>query len=1762
LDYEIYSVSGVTKIRFKTYKYGYTDCSASDVALGFVVHKDTACHDCNLFAVLSGATPMTDCSVPQDLLLRIYNGTPFETGDPYRLYVNCDDIANYSGFTYGTTGNCDEFVLYQVDPNVSWEMLIGDAANCQTKLRFLGMETDCTVHPTPTPTRTLTPTKTASPTPAVTSSSTPTLTPTTTVTNTPSKSVTQTRTPNATPTNTPTNSVSPTVTPTNTPSPTASLTPTNTLTPTKTPSHTPTQTVTSSHTPTNSVTPTNTMTASVTPVVSSTPSVTPTKSITPTRTVTGSNTPTPSISISASPGASATPTPSVTPTKSLTPSITPSAAPEAGQTSQIIVTFDGNPTSAEASFADLKYDKDGVFNLEMDDRQANFLNILAYLNGGVAPIDGQNYGGKTFTDGAGNAVKYRAAVAVNAHSNFNDGELNDPSHLTTANLQSLLSVDFMLENHGYYHNMDGYYTTNGFTQYDNINENTKYIWDLTGFLSRVWITPNNDTGYNPLVEQLGYLASTSQSVTDGYTSFPPNMFTDHIADLSGVTADYSVFLRDFTDQWNDTTTVDDLKSKITTLANTSNATRHRLYRVGTHDVSTDWSAFKSFIDHIGTVGNDKIWVTTLQEMLEYFEMKKHLVMTYNVVGNQMFINLDYSNVPVNNRFRDITIKVTSDVTVNNYIISGSGHDSATSSTTNKLINLFKKQTLAPDPSEATAPTFNSQVPLVLDNFYQDNSETNSPITLIDGDLTEPFLPAWTLIYEPHEVSVDLKDYNAIVRKVRIYDRQGPNNQDTKVILVRKDSGAELEIGTFTGNGWETWVEYTPSDFFIADKLILRGPSDQSYGTELQIIADYLPYTEPTYSRPLKPLKNFLGVNAHWWNFSYNTGDVRLRQEVLDAVLDLGITSIRNYGNAAEYQPLIDQWAFNPVRQGWYEEDAASYFKNHGIIYWSVLQGQFDHVKASWDVADEGNVVYGTVTNYTNYGSWGALNITTTSNVGGGSYSHWIITLEDAPQSGHTLSEYTTRSDSYNTIPTTHPASMGFAVAGNLPYIVGQHVKVSKSQASQLNIYWDDNNQRDQVSTYQELGKAAFVFASRKGTNPNAPSYATWSHADYGQWWIPRNEPLIATNTADLFEGMNEPNAYWAGIDDFLKGQYLAAAWSMMYDGHKGLYPNCGVKNADPNFKMSISGLATTETDLLRGCYEWARRNRGLNPDGTVDLPFDIIQYHNYSYTGGSNQYAGGTNAGLPPEASNMMSAITDMLHYSNKYAAGKEVWVGEWGIDINPDSPMNAPAYSTYSAEQCRGNWAMRTILEFAAHGLDRSQWFRLFTDANGDNDPTQFASMSLLKEVTTTNIQRRIVGDYWAQLGGEFGDYKFVERINNENPRVLKFSDGTNDMYAIWAVETITPNAGARPTFTENTGTYNLYLNNGTQVSIRQFVDGSSFMSSDFTGVTNGYLSIPYSAKPVIVQVLSYGNTTPTPTPTPSITKTNTPTPTATFTGSTPTPTPTNTPTISITPSVTPSAGATQFAGRQKIDTFAVDGVGGTAPGLTWLPTSYDTDGPSSSYPLIIFLHGMEESQENGDASILNNTGLPMLIANGFDVEAAHPVSGTTFKFIVCSPQHPWFSYGYPELEYILNDIKSKYRVDASRVYVTGLSSGAQGSVSSVTNTESFAEQIAAIVPMSLSGYNTQQEKDNVYLIGGTYHVGTWAIQGTLDGWYVHSQYLVNTINNAFPAPTEPAILTGIPNVGHSSLVWNTAYDPSWKNNANNQVGLSIYEWMLLHKR
>jgi predicted peptidase len=120
-------------------------------------------------------------------------------------------------------------------------------------------------------------------------------------------------------------------------------------------------------------------------------------------------------------------------------------------------------------------------------------------------------------------------------------------------------------------------------------------------------------------------------------------------------------------------------------------------------------------------------------------------------------------------------------------------------------------------------------------------------------------------------------------------------------------------------------------------------------------------------------------------------------------------------------------------------------------------------------------------------------------------------------------------------------------------------------------------------------------------------------------------------------------------------------------------------------------------------------------------------------------------------------------------------------------------------------------------------------------------------------------------------------------------------------------------------------------------------------------------------------------------------------------------------------------MAGTQEAQTFSTRlTIDVSQKFLLYLPESYGKE--KKTWPLVLFLHGAGE--RGTDIELVKKHGPPALVE-----------AGESFPFILLSPQCPLDEYwSVPALKALLDRILESYDVDRSRIYLTGMSMGGNG--------------------------------------------------------------------------------------------------------------------------
>ncbi len=205
-----------------------------------------------------------------------------------------------------------------------------------------------------------------------------------------------------------------------------------------------------------------------------------------------------------------------------------------------------------------------------------------------------------------------------------------------------------------------------------------------------------------------------------------------------------------------------------------------------------------------------------------------------------------------------------------------------------------------------------------------------------------------------------------------------------------------------------------------------------------------------------------------------------------------------------------------------------------------------------------------------------------------------------------------------------------------------------------------------------------------------------------------------------------------------------------------------------------------------------------------------------------------------------------------------------------------------------------------------------------------------------------------------------------------------------------------------------------------------------------------------------------------------------------------------------------------------------------------------TKNYPLLLFIHGAGQiGTVPGDLTLLLNDGVAQLIYIG-KFPPSFTVKEKNYSFIILNPQFNRYPSS-AEVEEIITYATQKFRIDATRIYISGLSMG--GFVTTQMGAD-HASQLAAIVPIS----GVLNDSAVCHRISS----------GKLPLWTFHNDedptVNISTVNgfmtlmNSFNPIIAPKLTIFKAEV-HDA--WTQALNPTYKENGSN-----IYEWMLGYSR
>jgi len=226
-------------------------------------------------------------------------------------------------------------------------------------------------------------------------------------------------------------------------------------------------------------------------------------------------------------------------------------------------------------------------------------------------------------------------------------------------------------------------------------------------------------------------------------------------------------------------------------------------------------------------------------------------------------------------------------------------------------------------------------------------------------------------------------------------------------------------------------------------------------------------------------------------------------------------------------------------------------------------------------------------------------------------------------------------------------------------------------------------------------------------------------------------------------------------------------------------------------------------------------------------------------------------------------------------------------------------------------------------------------------------------------------------------------------------------------------------------------------------------------------------------------------------------------------------------------------------------ENVGGYYMGI---PVRYDST--DKLYPLLLFIPGAGQFGNGG-------IDLPKLLKEGpiqlLEEKIFPPnfkVNDQNFSFLIAAPQFRNYP-GTGHLKSFIDDIKKRYRVDTTRIYIAGLSIGGRMTCDFAAE---YPTELAAIVPMAGVSSNSTDLAEKTRKIAAA-NLPVWVFHNEDDFIFKISEPItfVSKLNSFLPQTR--AKLTTWPTGGHDA--WSKASDPKFTEN-----NLNIYEWMLQYKR
>jgi peptidoglycan/xylan/chitin deacetylase (PgdA/CDA1 family) len=329
----------------------------------------------------------------------------------------------------------------------------------------------------------------------------------------------------------------------------------------------------------------------------------------------------------------------------------------------------------KVKLAPLKYNKHLAFSFTLDDGyRSAFTCAYPLLNGGTVSSsipdeyynnqggDGQYSPGLFYSDGCGNKIPFKLAVAINGGIVYDHPE--NRARLSWPEVKQLYQSGWDLLNHGYHH-----LSKHGTDYYSEVVQNIAIIQQQLGFTMTQFVVPGgeHDAGYEHEYEKDAF--KTGAFAVASYVGKGPAIPVDKPVDPTNL-----IYARDFIQSNKDSVNLPAIDKQLSKLDSLMNLPQPTWYNQFTHSVgdrnlwnlSLLYPEFKYYMTAInqkyGSAGTDNIWMAPWQEVYEYIWLRDRTKISIRQHGKTATIKLELPEIPVNFRYAALSLQVIANST--------------------------------------------------------------------------------------------------------------------------------------------------------------------------------------------------------------------------------------------------------------------------------------------------------------------------------------------------------------------------------------------------------------------------------------------------------------------------------------------------------------------------------------------------------------------------------------------------------------------------------------------------------------------------------------------------------------------------------------------------------------------------------------------------------------------------------------------------------------------------------------------------------------------------------------------------------------------------------------------------------------------------------------------------------------------------------------------------------------------------------------------